>query len=100
MKACTCGGATLGTGTLLEVTQLESKLAEKDLWILVNTKLNMSQQWALAAKKARYIYLHFAKHHQQVKGGDSSRLFSTGEAVPGVPHPVLGSLLQDRHGLT
>lgn len=55
MKACTCGGATLGTGTLLEVTQLESKLAEKDLWILVNTKLNMSQQWALAAKKARYI---------------------------------------------
>lgn len=35
--------------------QLESSLAEKDLWVLVNTKLNMNQQHALTAKKANGI---------------------------------------------
>lgn len=45
---------TAGTSIWLGVTQVESKLAEKDLWVLVNTKFNMSQQWAFAAKKSMY----------------------------------------------
>lgn len=37
---------------------------------------------------------------QQIKGSDSSPLLSTGEATPGVPCPVLASLVEERGGAT
>lgn len=35
---------------MLEISQWERSLMEKDLWVLLNTKLSMSQQHALVAK--------------------------------------------------
>lgn len=46
---------------VLGSAQLESSLAEKDLGVQVNTRLNMSQQGVIAVKTAWYPGLHHAK---------------------------------------
>lgn len=66
---------------MLQATQLESSLAENDLAVLVNFKMNMSQQHAFAAKKANGILTYI---RQQFKRGDPSLLLTTDEATPGV----------------
>lgn len=40
---------------VLGATEMESSFVEKDLGLLVDTKLNMSQQFALVAKKTNDI---------------------------------------------
>ncbi|KAK4829071.1 hypothetical protein QYF61_002015 [Mycteria americana] len=86
---------------MLEATHLESSMAEKNLGVLADTQLNVSQQCALAAKKANGILGCIkTKYCQQVEGGDPSPLLSTGEATPGVLCPALGSSVQERHGHT
>ncbi|PKU47288.1 rna-directed dna polymerase from mobile element jockey-like [Limosa lapponica baueri] len=87
---------------MLGAAQLESSFAEKSLGVLVDTKLNMSQHCALAAKKANGILgcIKQEKCCQQVRRGDPSPLLSTGEATPGLLHTVLGSPARERQSHT
>lgn len=49
------GGITPRYQSLLETTQLKISLAEKDVEVLVDTNLNLREQWAFVVKKANGI---------------------------------------------
>ena len=77
--------------------RIESSPVEKDLGVLVDEKLDMSHQCALAAQKTNYPGVHQEKRGQQVEAGDSALLLHSGETSPGVLHPALEPSAQDGH---
>jgi len=85
---------------ILGTDWLESSSEEKDLGVLVDSKLNINQQCTVAARKVTNSVLHYEDHCQQVKGGSFSHLLNTREVKSGVLCPVLDSTIQERHGHT
>lgn len=72
---CTCGGITLGINTL-GADLLESCSVEKDLGVLVDNKVLMSQQCPWDQESQRYPGVHQKEHCQQIRGDDPASLLS------------------------
>ena len=72
---------------------LEKSSVQKDLGVLVDNRLAMSQQCALVAKAAKGTLGCIKKvYGEQVKGANPPPLLCPGEATLRLPYPVLGSL--------
>ena len=73
---------------------LERSYGEKDLGVLVDNRLTMSQQCASVAKKANCLLGCIKKNEAR------RSLLCPDEATSGIQCPVLGSTVQERQGST
>jgi len=78
--------------------RIEHRPAEEHMGALVDEKLDMSQQCALAAQEANYILCYIKRSvASRFKGGDSAPLLCTPETSLGVLCPEVKSSVQERY---
>lgn len=70
---------------------VESNLTENNLYVLVDTSFNMSQQYALLKRISMASQVALGRVLPADGGDDPSHLFSAVEATLGVPCPILNS---------
>jgi len=81
--------------------QLESGFVGKNLVVLLDNKVTMSQEDVLVTKKANGTLGCIKEEHcQQIKGGDLHPLLCPGEVSSGGLGPVLGYPVLQRYGTT
>ncbi|GAB0183870.1 mitochondrial enolase superfamily member 1 [Grus japonensis] len=95
-------GKNPGNQYRLGVDLLGSSTAEKDLGVLVDNKVSMSQQCALVAKKTNGILGCIKKSvaSRSTEGAYPRPLLCPGEATSGILCPVFGTPVQERQGTT
>jgi len=76
---------------------MESSPAEKDLWLLMDERLDMSQQCALTAQKANRI-LGCIKSSTASRSREGILPLCSGETSLGVLHRALEPSAQEGHG--
>ncbi|PKU46993.1 rna-directed dna polymerase from mobile element jockey-like [Limosa lapponica baueri] len=94
-KVLLLGKYNPGVQHRLGSTRLGSSSMERDLGFLLDNKLNMSEQCAVAADR---MLGHQQGHHQQRQRSHYPTLLSTCQATPGMLCSVLVTAMQKRCG--
>jgi len=97
VDSCTWGKNNLVHWYMLEARWLESSFVERDAGVLMDSKLNLNQQCALAAKVVT-AFRDALGRGLQVEGLDPPPLLSVGEDTHAVLFPVVDSPVHERHG--
>jgi len=77
--------------------EIDSSPAEKDLGVIADEKMDMTQTCACSPEGQPYPGLHQKQRGQQGKGGDSAPLLHSGVTPPGVLRPAPEPSAQARH---
>lgn len=85
---------------LLVAKRLEINSAEKDLAVLVDTKLTMSQKSTPLTRAAKSLLGCLVRVLPETQEGWSFLSVLSGKTTPGVWGPVLGSPVKGRYGLS